>query len=152
MTGKRSAAVAAQDQSVRRFWYILGAWGLITVAGCGGLKLVPVSGTVKMGNQPLKGGAVSFIPDASKGNNARVSCVGRIDSQGRYTLTASAVKGSDSGKGAPLGWYKVTLITTLPGAPEITVDSRYLDPEKTPWTLEVVADPTPGAYDLNVTK
>jgi hypothetical protein len=62
------------------------------------------------------------------------------------------VKGSDSGKGAPLGWYKVTLITTLPGAPEIKVEGRYLDPEKTPWAIEVVADPAPGAYDLALTK
>jgi hypothetical protein len=125
---------------------------LLAVAGCGGLKLVPVSGTVKMGDQPLKGGAVSFIPDPSRGNQARVSCLGRLDSQGRYMLATSALKGSDSGKGAPLGWYKVTLITTLPGSPEITVDGRYLDPERTPWSKEVVADAEPGHYDLEVAK
>jgi hypothetical protein len=121
-------------------------------AGCGGLKLVPVSGTVMLGDKPLQGGAVSFIPDASKGNTARVSCLGRIDSNGHYALSTSAVKGSDSGKGAPVGWYKVTLITTLPGSPEIQVDGQYLDPEKTPLSIEVVADPEPGAYDIKLKK
>jgi hypothetical protein len=125
---------------------------LLTVAGCGGLKLVPVSGKVTLDNKPVHGGGVSFIPDASKGNTARVSCVGRINAQGRYELTTTAVKGSDSGKGAPLGWYKVTLLTTLPGAPEIKVHSKYLDPDKTPLSIEVVADPAPGAYDLKLTK
>jgi hypothetical protein len=141
-----------QDRWQWRVGRLLCAWGIVAVAGCGGLKLVPVSGTVKMGDQPLKGGAVSFIPDPSRGNHAHVSCLGRLDSQGRYTLTTSAVKGSDSGKGAPLGWYKVTLITTLPGAPEIKIDGTYLDPEKTPWEVEVVDHPEPGKYDFQVTK
>jgi hypothetical protein len=136
----------------RRVLPILCACGLLALAGCGGLKLVPVSGKVMLGDKPLKGGGVSFIPDASKGNTARVSCTGRIDSQGHYQLATSAVRGSDSGKGAPLGWYKVTLLTTLPGSPEISVNSKYLDPETTPLSVEVVADPSPGAYDLKLTK
>jgi hypothetical protein len=131
---------------------ILCAWGLLALAGCGGLKLVPVSGRVTLNDKPLNGGGVSFIPDASKGNNARVSCVGRITPQGRYELTTTAVKGSDSGKGAPVGWYKVTLITTLPGSPEITVDRKYTDPDRTPWSVEVLADAPPGAYDLKLTR
>jgi hypothetical protein len=45
-----------------------------------------------------------------------------------------------------------TLITTLPGAPEITVDGRYLDPEQTPLSIEVVATPTPGAYDIQLAR
>jgi hypothetical protein len=140
----------AQVSLGRPLLRILCACGLFALAGCGGLKLVPVSGKVTLGDKPLKGGGVCFIPDASKGNDARVSCVGRIDSEGRYQLTTSAVKGSDSGKGAPLGWYKVTIITTLPGAPEITVDRKYLDPEKPTLFVEVVADPAPGAYDLHL--
>ena len=129
---------------------ILGACALLTLAGCGGLKLVPVSGRVTLGGQPLRGGAVCFVPDASTGNQARVSCVGRIDSQGRYELSTSAVQGSDSGRGAPPGWYKATLITTLPGTPEITVNRQYLDPERTPLHIEVVAEPPPDAYDIKL--
>ena len=142
----------AKGRRGRRVGTILCVCALVNLAGCGGLKLVPVSGKVSLGDQPLRGGAVCFIPDASKGNQARVSCVGRIDSQGRYELSTSAVQGSDSGKGAPLGWYKVTLITTLPGTPEIAVDRQYLDPEKTPLAFEVVAEPSPGTYDIKLTR
>ena len=134
----------------RPVWPILCAWGLLTLAGCGGLKLVPVSGKVTQAGKPLTGGAVSFVPDASRGNKARLSCMGRIGPDGRYELTTSGVTRSETGKGAPLGWYKVTLLTTLPGAPDITVDPRYTDPARTPLTIEVVAKPSPGAYDLKL--
>jgi hypothetical protein len=131
---------------------ILGAWGLLALPGCGGLKLAAVSGKVMLGDKPLTHGAVSFNPDASKGNTARVMCVGRINAQGRYELTTSGVRGSDTGKGAPLGWYKVTLISTLPGEAPIPVHSKYTDPDTTPLSIEVVANPAPDAYDLKVTK
>jgi hypothetical protein len=136
----------------RVWWQMLWACGLLTLTGCGGFTLIPVSGKVTLGGKPLKGGGVSFVPDASRENNARVSCVGRIDSQGRYTLSTTGVKGSDSGKGAPLGWYKVILLTTLPGSPEISVPAKYLDPKDTPLKVKVVADPEPGAYDLELKK
>jgi hypothetical protein len=125
---------------------------LFTLAGCGGLKLVPVSGKVTVDGKPPTGAAVSFVPDASKGNNARVSCMGRISPDGRYELTTNGVTKSETGKGAPLGWYKVTLVTTLPGSPEITVNPKYLDADQTPLSVEVVADPKEDAYDLKLTK
>jgi hypothetical protein len=125
---------------------------LLALAGCGGLKLVPVSGKVTLNGKPLSGGGVSFSPDASRGNKARVSCLGRINAQGHYELSTSGVKGSDSGKGAPLGWYKVTLVTTLPGSPEISLPGKYLDPDKTPLSVEVVAKPEPGRYDFELTR
>jgi hypothetical protein len=144
---------AAKVPLGRPVWSVLGACAVLALAGCGGLKLVPVSGKVTLDGKPLKGGGVSFVPDASKGNNAKgFSCTGRINGQGRYELGTSAVKGSDSGKGAPLGWYKVTLVTTLPGSPEITVNPKYLDAATTPLAVEVVADPKEGAYDLQLTK
>jgi hypothetical protein len=95
---------------------------------------------------------VSFVPDASKGNNARLSCMGRIGPDGRYELTSNGVTKSESGKGAPLGWYKVTLLTTLPGAPDVTVSPRYTDPDQTPLSIEVVANAEPGRYDLKLDK
>ena len=139
-------------QRLRVLWCLLSFATMLAAAGCGGLKLVPVSGTVMLGDQPLHGGGVCFIPDASQGNQARVSCVGRINAQGRYELSTSSVQGSESGRGAPLGWYKVTLLTTLPGSPEITVDRRYLDAETTPLRIEVVANASPGTYDLKLAK
>jgi hypothetical protein len=136
----------------RLVWSILCACGLFTLAGCGGLKLVPVSGKVTLGGKPLYGGAVSFVPDASKGNNARVSCMGPIRFDGRYELTTSGITESGTGKGAPPGWYKVTLLTTLPGTPAITVNPKYLNVDTTPLSIEVVADPEPGHYDLKLDK
>jgi hypothetical protein len=128
------------------------ASGLLSLAGCGGLKLVPVSGKVTQAGNPLTGGAVSFVPDASRGNNARLSCMGRIGPDGRYQLTTSGVTRSEAGKGAPLGWYKVTLLTTLPGAADITVNPKYTDPAKTPLSIEVVANPEQGQYDFDLDK
>jgi hypothetical protein len=46
----------------------------------------------------------------------------------------------------------VTLVTTLPGSPEITVNPKYLDADQTPLSVEVVADPKEDAYDLKLTK
>jgi hypothetical protein len=131
---------------------ILAAWGLLSLAGCGGPKLVPVSGAVTLDGKPLSHGAVSFNADASKGNTVTVSCLGRLNEQGQYQLKTIGVKKSDSGTGAPLGWYKVTLFTGLPGEPEITVNPKYLDPTKTPLSVEVVENPTPGQYDFKLTK
>jgi hypothetical protein len=130
----------------------LGLWGLLTAAGCGGPRLVPVSGVVTLDGKPLSHAVVSFNADATKGNTATVSCVGRLNEQGQYQLKTMAVKKSDSGEGAPLGWYKVTLLTGLPGEPEITVNPKYLDPSKTPLSVEVVENPAPGQYDLKLTK
>jgi hypothetical protein len=78
--------------------------------------------------------------------------MGRIGPDGRYELTTNGVTKSETGKGAPLGWYKVTLLTTLPGAPDITVNPKYTDPAKTPLSIEVVANPEPGHYDLKLDK
>jgi hypothetical protein len=136
----------------RPVYSIFCACGLLTLAGCGGLELVPVSGKVTLGDKPLTAGAVSFVPDASKGNNVRVSCMGRIGPNGHYEISSNGVTKSETGKGAPLGWYKVILITTLPGTPEIAVNPKYLDPDKTPLLIEVVDNPKPGHYDIKLEK
>ncbi len=135
---------------------ILCVGGLLTLAGCGGdLKLVPVSGTVTLEDKPLTGLAVMFTPDGSNGNTYRIGCWSRINAQGQYQLATMGVKGSDpSGPGAPVGWYKVTLTDTLPGSAPMpkTVHPKYLDENKTPLAVEVVANPQPGAYDIKLTK
>ena len=122
----------------------------MSLVGCGGLRVVPVSGKVTLDGKPLKGAVVSFNPDQAKGNNQRVSSTGRINGDGQYEIYTD--DGSKVRKGAPLGWYKVTLLTGLPGSPPIEIDSKYLDMDKTPLSVEVVADPGPTAYDFKVTK
>jgi hypothetical protein len=130
----------------------LGACGLLALASCGGgLKLVSVTGTVTLDGKPLTRCTVTGIADASKGNNVAVSLVGRVGDQGEFTLRTIAAKVSEGGVGAPLGWYKVTL-RAGPNDPELKVKSDYLDPNRTPLSIEVVEDPKPGAYDLKLFK
>jgi hypothetical protein len=131
---------------------ILGASWLLMLPGCGGLKLVPVSGTLTLDGKPLTGFGLSFMPDNSKGNNERVGCFSRFDAEGRYEIKAEGVKGSDRGTGAPVGWYKVVLIIDLEGMPKVKpkIDAKYLDVDKTPLAIEVVSNPEPGRYDFKL--
>jgi hypothetical protein len=130
---------------------VLCALGLASLAGCGGgeFKKVPVGGTVTLDGQPLNGGVLHFYPDTSKGNQYRVDCLSPVRS-GKYELLTTAVRSSDTGSGAPLGWYKVYLDTTVPGAPE-NIHPRFTTPEKTTVSVEVVENPSAGAYDIKFT-
>jgi hypothetical protein len=130
---------------------LLGAWGLLALTGCGGPKRLPVSGKVTLGGQPLTTGRVFFSPDVSRDNNARVACVGRIDDQGRYELHTTGITNTESGKGAPPGWYKVTIRPQGSKDLDPRIKPIYLDESKTPLSIEVVARPSSGAYDLELT-
>jgi hypothetical protein len=125
--------------------------GLIPAAGCNrGLRRIPVSGTVTMDGKPMGRGVLMFHPDPAKGNTARAGCTGPI-SNGQYKLVTTAVTKDDTGPGAPLGWYKVTLLHDLPGMAEIKVHPRFLSPQTTPIEIEIVENPAPGAYDIKLT-
>jgi len=106
---------------------------------------------VKVGDKPLTGGGVSFVPDPSKGNEAHATCIGRLGPEGQFEIKTSAVRASDSGNGAPLGWYKVIFIS-MRGSPDIKVNPIYLDAATTPLAVEVVADPKPGHYEFQISK
>ncbi|HZT83176.1 MAG TPA: hypothetical protein VFA26_23305 [Gemmataceae bacterium] len=112
----------------------------------------PVSGTVTLDGQPLRGvvGTVDFVPDRSKGNNSPFTAHGTVDGEGRYVL-------STRGKiGAPPGWYKVVVSATPPGADrdsaKLVVHSRFAAEATTPLRCEVVANAPAGAYDLKLTR
>jgi hypothetical protein len=132
------------------------AWGLVcslsvlSLVGCGGIKRVPVSGKVTLDGKPLEHGMVSFVPDASKGNTVRASCSGPARA-GTFQLQSIGMTPSESGAGLALGWYKVTLMTDLPGQPKINVHPRFTDVNKTPLEVEVIENPEPGRYDLQLT-
>ena len=120
-----------------------------------GLKLYPVSGRVLLGGKPLTGvaqGGVSFRGHALKGNDTLHQPTGPIDTEGTFALFTAGKKG------APLGWYKVVVAAyanTLaegPVRPRLLLDPKYYDVKKTDLSIEVVAEPAPGAYDLNVSK
>ena len=132
----------------RRLVGFLGACGLLAVAGCGGPKYVTVVGTATYDGKPLTGLLVSFNPDPAKGHTARVSCVGRIGPDGKFSLISD--DGFKTTKGALLGWYKVTI--SAPDEEFIPVNKKYTSFKTTDMLVEVVADPQPGAYDLKFTK
>ncbi len=146
-------------KTVRRGWLSLaglGALALTTVAGCGGVKRVPVSGTVTLDGQPLNGGWLVFTPDTAKGNTHRISCTSRIK-DGRYDLETNGVTRAESGSGVPLGWYKVTfrvleISTKKHPITPINVNDKFTSVEKTPLSVEVKDKPDPGAYDFKLTK
>jgi hypothetical protein len=143
------------------------ACGLVWLAtGCNsdpyGLgKTAVVRGRVLIADTPLHNGIVTFQPEASKGNTTPHQPTAPIGENGTYELFTV-------GKGAaPLGWYKVTVSAyetdndiakraKSPGEEGRTAKSliprKYEDIKTTPLSIEVVENPTAGAYDLKLTK
>ena len=145
-------------KTVQRGWLplaILGAFALTSVVGCG-VRRIPVAGTVTLDGQPLNVGQMVFTPDEAKGNTSTIICVSRIK-DGHYDLETNGVTRSDSGRGVPLGWYKVHFrilqesTKKHPIAP-IDVNGKFMDPDKTPLQVEVKDNPEPGSYDFKLTK
>jgi hypothetical protein len=95
--------------------------------------------------EAVKDARVTFVPDADKGNKVSVSPFGVVK-DGNYTLTTK------DKPGAPAGWYKVIVLTKYPWAPENApvLPRIYADAAKSTLSVEVVANPQPGAYDLNL--
>ena len=141
--------ISTSAMSLRLVWGLV-ACGLMAVAGCGGLKVVPVAGTATADGKPLTRGVVSFNPDPAKGNKARVACRGRVQGDGQYELFTD--DGSRVMKGAPVGWYKVTVATTPGDDKPLPVNNKYTDFDTTDLAVEVVGNAAPGAYDLTFGK
>ena len=80
------------------------AVAVVTLSGCGGPKMHPVSGTVTLDNNPVEGATVVFASDDGKKTFAGVT-----DASGKYTISGSGNK-----DGAEAGSYKV-LITKSKG-------------------------------------
>ena len=129
--------------------------GWLALGGSDGIDTrYPVEGNVLVNGKPLQGmaGLVMFVPDQSKGNHTPVNAVGEIDRQGRYAL-------STRGKpGAPKGWYKVAVNPVPPGTGDRdavrrpAIHPRYASEATSPVQVEVVAEPSAGAYELKTTK
>lgn len=146
----------------RLLWAFL-ACGAILAAGCSSkTKLVTVKGKVMVGDKPLRGGIVTFVPDEAKGNKSKDGAVGMIQSDGSYELH------TEDKEGAPPGWYKVVVRTgMMPGAdvklppkdaaakeaePQVQVNPKYGSAETTDLSIEVVDSAKAGAYDLKLTE
>jgi hypothetical protein len=145
---------------VRRGWLplaVLCAFGLTSLVGCGGVRRIPVAGTVTLDGQPVNGGVLTFSPDTAKGNTHAISCTSPVR-EGRYELQTVGITRSDSGSGIPLGWYKVTYTVIdlrtkkIKQQAPVQFNDKYRRVETTPWSVEVKDNPEPGAYDFKLTK
>jgi hypothetical protein len=150
---------------MRMFKIRLSSFGFVLLAavastlGCGpasGPKLAPVSGKVLLDGAPLKSGTINLVADESKGAKQTGSSSGSIGPDGTFKIT------TDGKDGAPLGWYKVVVVTMVPGGmgdtgplntqPQANSRPTYSDQAKTLLSFEVVDNPKPGAYDLTLSK
>jgi hypothetical protein len=118
----------------RLFTTLLLFVALMPLAGCGGTKLVPVSGNVTLDGKPVAEATVTFISDDGK-----YTASGQTDESGNFTLQHSGKEG------APPGNYKVTVIKSakiegyVPGPPEEAAKKpKGADP------LKKVVQPGPG--------
>lgn len=122
---------------------------LCTHSGCSkGPKVVPVSGVATLDGQPLSGFSVTFVPDEQKGNTLQVDCSARLGADGKYSLMTD--DRYDQYRGAPPGWYKVTLWSQ--DDKPIPVHQKFTNVKTSPLEIEVVADAPSGAYDLKFSK
>jgi hypothetical protein len=124
----------------------------IGLSGCGksGPKLVPVAGTVTLvDGTRIAYGHVILHPDTSRGNTSQEVSQGTIR-DGSYTIMTGARPG------APVGAYKVSIEAAKevnPNNPYFTewlADERYVDPNRSNLTMDVVENPEPGRYDFKL--
>jgi hypothetical protein len=120
---------------------------LIALTGCRkGLVIgscIPVEGKVTLGDRPLIGGTVSFIPLEGEGNRPRPE--GTIDTQGRYSLTTAGKKG------APPGKYRAILTTSGEDKRQETLfNPLYSHWDRSPLLITVGESLPAGTYDLKL--
>jgi hypothetical protein len=136
----------------------------LLLLGCGDTSGVgptyPVSGKITFNGEPLnaENTSVLFKPDSARGNTSPFEPAGTVDKDGSYALVT---KGKE---GAPPGWYKV-VVTAFDGSPKhpggpthakravarSLLPARYGQAQTTTLSVEVVANPARGAYDLKLT-
>ena len=87
------------------FYHRWRAWSpclILLLAGCDGQSHFPVTGTITLGDAPLAGATISFVPVGEGGTPA----IGRTGEDGAYTVEVS----SDLG-GLEPGTYRVRITT-----------------------------------------
>ena len=89
------------------------AVGFLLAAGCGGNKVVPVSGTVTLDDRPLAHATVTFQPTADEKEPGPGSA-GKTDENGRFTLQLM----TKDTRGALVGTHRVS-ITAYEGGGEV---------------------------------
>jgi hypothetical protein len=122
---------------------------LLPLAGCSEFTYAPVKGKVTLKNkEPLTVGVVVFMPD--KDSKHRLIPRGKVNPDGTFELD------TDGKTGAPIGKYIVCVRAPnrrINGKdpPPLPFSAKYLTADDSPLKIEVVANPAPGAYDLELT-
>lgn len=133
-------------------WLAIFLLPAIGLAGCGekGPHLAPVQGKVSLNDgTPVVYGHVILHPDLSRGNTSLEMSQGTIR-EGTYTIMTGAREG------APPGKYKVSIEAAKevdPNNPYFTewlADEKYVNPDKSGLTLDVVDEATAGQYDFKL--
>jgi hypothetical protein len=125
-----------------RYLLILGL-GCLCTAGCGE-RITEVTGKATVDGKPLNSKActIMFAPD--RDNKIQRIPSAPLDDNGVFRVQT----GADNG--VPLGWYKVyvSFDARAAGGKPPPFHARFLKPETSPFSIEVVEKPAPGAYDL----
>ena len=119
----------------------------LACAGCGERR-ADVSGKATVDGKPLNSKLITILFAPELDNPLKKIPSGVLDEEGNYTISTGATGG------VPLGRYRVHVhwdSKNAKGQP-CPVHSRFLDSGLTPLTVEVVANPPPGAYDLKFTR
>ena len=132
---------------------------LATLAGCQAKPaedvLLPVAGKITVDGRPLPKGWVMFYPDPDKGNNSPRIPYAEVGPDGSYALA------TNSKPGAPAGAYRVVVVATVEPIPIRTPPEwrptwlhaeKYAKQETTDLRIEVVESPSPGQYDLHLSR
>jgi hypothetical protein len=93
---------------------------VLLVAGCGDSSHGTVAGTVTMNGQPLPNAVVSFQPTGTDLNPGPGS-LGRTNERGEFSLEVVG-----GGRGAQLGWHKVTIRPAADANPGPNAPPKYL--------------------------
>jgi hypothetical protein len=141
----------------RRFVVVAVLVAAFTSTGCGRpklekLSLLPVIGKVRVGDVPLAGIQIMYHPDPTRGNRSKWVAMAQTREDGSYELVTNGQKG------APRGWYKVTVMVPPQGGAGPFADTaapihvKYASLSSTDLSIEVTEGGIDGAYDLRLVK
>jgi hypothetical protein len=127
--------------------------GLLALCAIGcdnsGPKMVQVEGKVTYKGKPVPRGSVSFFAEPKKGNLSKEMPLGAIE-DGYYRAFTRTKEGMTP------GWYHVTVNAAKqvdmknPYFTEWLVPEKYSNPKTSKLEKEIVENPAPGAYDINI--
>ena len=120
---------------------------VLPLLGCGGNKVVPVSGKVTLNGKPLANATVTFQPATKDKREAGPASAGLTNDQGEYTLKLAGKNTS----GAVVGEHKVSISALQGPAPSSADDNPKprvdLVPERYNTQTELKFQVPPGGTD-----